>query len=351
VIGTHALIEQKVEFAKLGLVIVDEQHRFGVLQRFKLMKKQDAHVPSRQSSGAPVRSAERDSKASADLAEPDVLVMTATPIPRTLALTLYGDLDLSVLDEMPPGRTPIITRRVGDERADEVWQFVRKQVAAGHQAYVVYPVIEENEETELKAAMKMYRELSKRVFPDLQVAVLHGRLEADLKEQVMRLFQQGKVQILVSTTVIEVGVDVPNAAVMVIEHAERFGLAQLHQLRGRIGRGAARSYCILMTGGKVSEEAERRLDAMVRTNDGFQIAELDLEMRGPGEFFGTRQAGMPSFQVASLIRDRDLLELAKKEAGAVLAGPNSEISQTEIDRALWQMRTRWQKSYGLVEVG
>jgi ATP-dependent DNA helicase RecG len=277
--------------------------------------------------------------------------MTATPIPRTLALTLYGDLDLSVLDEMPPGRTPIVTRRVGDKRADEVWQFVRKQVVAGHQAYVVYPVIEENEESELKAAMKMYRELSKQVFPDLQVAVLHGRMEADLKEQVMRLFQQGKIQILVSTTVIEVGVDVPNAAVMVIEHAERFGLAQLHQLRGRIGRGAARSYCILMTGGKVSEEAERRLDAMVRTNDGFQIAELDLGMRGPGEFFGTRQAGMPSFQVASLIRDRDLLELAKKEACAVLAGPNSEISQTEIDRALSQMRTKWQKTYGLVEVG
>jgi ATP-dependent DNA helicase RecG len=332
VIGTHALIEQKVEFAKLGLVIVDEQHRFGVLQRFKLMKKQDGG-------------------AAGGITEPDVLVMTATPIPRTLALTLYGDLDISVLDEMPPGRTPIVTRRVGDERADEVWQFVRKQVSAGHQAYVVYPVIEENEETELKAAMKMYRELSKKVFPDLQVAVLHGRMEADLKEQVMRLFQQGKIHILVSTTVIEVGVDVPNAAVMVIEHAERFGLAQLHQLRGRIGRGAAKSYCILMTAGKVSEDAERRLDALVRTNDGFQIAELDLEMRGPGEFFGTKQAGLPSFQVASLIRDRDLLELAKKEAAAVLRGPNSEISQIEIDRALRQMRTRWQKTYGLVEVG
>jgi ATP-dependent DNA helicase RecG len=342
VIGTHALIEQKVEFAKLGLVIVDEQHRFGVMQRFKLMKKTpDAgfgknHVASDPSTAA---------------REPDVLVMTATPIPRTLALTLYGDLDISVLDEMPPGRTPIVTRRVGDERADEVWQFVRKQVAAGHQAYVVYPVIEENEETELKAAMKMYRELSKKVFPDLNVAVLHGRMEPDLKEQVMSLFQQGKIQILVSTTVIEVGVDVPNATVMVVEHAERFGLAQLHQLRGRIGRGAAKSFCILMTGGKVSEEGERRLDAMVRTNDGFQIAELDLELRGPGEFFGTRQAGIPSFQVANLIRDRDLLELAKKEAAAVLSGPNSEISQMEIDRALWQMRTKWQKTYGLVEVG
>jgi ATP-dependent DNA helicase RecG len=361
VIGTHALIEQKVEFEKLGLVIVDEQHRFGVLQRFKLMKKsgdqQDRGETgispaqtaiSHVGTDIPVRSGERTS---ATIAEPDVLVMTATPIPRTLALTLYGDLDISVLDEMPPGRTPIVTRRVGDERADEVWQFVRKQVTIGHQAYVVYPVIEESEETELKAAMKMYGELSEKIFPDLNVAVLHGRMDADLKEQVMRLFQQGKIQVLVSTTVIEVGVDVPNAAVMVIEHAERFGLSQLHQLRGRIGRGAAKSYCILMTGGKVSEEADRRLDAMVRTTDGFQIAELDLEIRGPGEFFGTRQAGMPSFQVANLIRDRDLLELAKKEAAAVLAGPNSEISQTEIDRALWHMRTRWQKTYGLVEVG
>jgi ATP-dependent DNA helicase RecG len=357
VIGTHALIEQKVEFDKLGLVVVDEQHRFGVLQRFKLMKKsgETGDAANRRASldrtGEGARPHMASSLIDSGAAEPDVLVMTATPIPRTLALTLYGDLDISVLDEMPPGRTPIVTRRIGDERADEVWQFVRKQVTAGHQAYVVYPVIEENEETELKAAMKMYGELSKKIFPDLNVAVLHGRMEADLKEQVMRLFQQGKIQILVSTTVIEVGVDVSNAAIMVIEHAERFGLSQLHQLRGRIGRGAAKSYCILMTSGKVSDEAERRLEAMVRTTDGFQIAELDLEMRGPGEFFGTRQAGMPSFQVANLIRDRDLLELAKNEAAAVLSGPNSEISQTEIDRALRHMRTRWQKTYGLVEVG
>jgi ATP-dependent DNA helicase RecG len=277
--------------------------------------------------------------------------MTATPIPRTLALTLYGDLDVSVIDEMPPGRTPIVTRCVSDERSPDVWDFVRKQVAAGHQTYVVYPVIEENEETELKAAMKMYKELSKRIFPDLRVGVLHGRMEPDLKEQVMRLFQKGELDILVATTVIEVGVDVANATVMVIEHAERFGLAQLHQLRGRIGRGAAKSYCVLMTGGKVSEDGERRLDAMVRTNDGFQIAELDLELRGPGEFFGTRQAGLPSFQVANLIRDRQLLEAAKREAAAVLAGPNSEITQAEIDEALRHMRTRWHKSYGLVEVG
>jgi ATP-dependent DNA helicase RecG len=348
VIGTHALIEQKVEFAKLGMVIVDEQHRFGVLQRFKLMKKSsEDHVARVGTDDSPVR-AEPSSAASP---EPDVLVMTATPIPRTLALTLYGDLDVSVIDEMPPGRTPIVTRCVSDERSPEVWDFVRKQAAAGHQTYVVYPVIEENEETELKAAMKMYKELSNRVFPDLRVAVLHGRMEPDLKDQVMRMFQKGDLDILVATTVIEVGVDVANATMMVIEHAERFGLAQLHQLRGRIGRGAAKSYCVLMTGGKISEDGERRLDAMVRTSDGFQIAELDLELRGPGEFFGTRQAGMPSFQVANLIRDRQLLEAAKREAAVVLSGPNSEVTQAEIDEALRHMRTRWHKSYGLVEVG
>ncbi len=343
VIGTHALLEKTVAFDKPGLVIVDEQHRFGVLQRLKLMKKESAGTGGAEVGDTPgQRSA---------APEPDVLVMTATPIPRTLALTLYGDLDVSVIDELPPGRTPIVTRRVSDERAPEVWDFVAKQVAAGHQAYVVYPVIRENEETELKAAMKMYKELSTRVFPNLKVALLHGQLDADLKDQVMRLFQKGEIQILVATTVIEVGVDVPNATVMVIEHAERFGLAQLHQLRGRIGRGAAKSFCILMTAGKVTEEGDRRLDAMVRTHDGFQIAELDLELRGPGEFFGTRQAGLPSFRVANIVRDRQLLEAAKREAAAVLAGPNAEISQPEIDRAVRYMRQRWQNSYGLVEVG
>ena len=346
VIGTHALIEQKVDFARLGLVIVDEQHRFGVLQRFRLMKKSsDAGAGV-----SPLQPAVPHAGADASSAEPDVLVMTATPIPRTLALTLYGDLDLSVIDEMPPGRTPIVTRLIPDDESGKVWDFLRNQVAAGHQAYVVYPVIEENEETEIKAALKMYKELGNRIFPDLRVGLLHGRLDADLKEQTMRLFQKGEIDILVATTVIEVGVDVANATVMVIEHAERFGLAQLHQLRGRIGRGAAKSHCILMTGGKVSEEGERRLDAMVRTNDGFKIAELDLELRGPGEFFGTRQAGLPSFQVANLIRDRQLLEAAKREAAAVLGGPNAEISQEEIDRALRHMRNRWQRSYGLVEV-
>ncbi len=350
VIGTHALIEQKVEFARLGLVIVDEQHRFGVMQRFKLMKK-SADGSTNDRVGAGLRPAQADRRSAVPPGEPDVLVMTATPIPRTLALTLYGDLDISVLDEMPPGRTPIVTRRVSDDRADQVWQFVRKQIAAGHQAYVVYPVIEENEETALKAASKMYRELSKKTFPDLRVGLLHGRLEPDQKEDVMRQFQKGDLDLLVSTTVIEVGVDVANATVMVVEHAERFGLSQLHQLRGRIGRGGAKSFCVLMTGGKISEDGERRLDAMVRTTDGFQIAELDLELRGPGEFFGTRQAGMPSFQVANLIRDRQLLEAAKREAAAVLAGPNEEVSKEDIDRAIRHMRSHWQKTYGLVEVG
>ena len=373
VIGTHALLEESVEFAKLGLVIVDEQHRFGVMQRLKLMKKsndespgaagkaetpsgQPARTPALQSSGSSALTkgngtSGKASSTAADVPEPDVLVMTATPIPRTLALTLYGDLDVSVLDELPPGRTPIVTRRVSDERSSEVWEFVRKQVAAGHQAYVVYPVIQENEEREMMAAIKMYKELANRIFPDLKVGLLHGKLDNDLKEHVMRLFQSGELNILVATTVIEVGVDVPNASVMVIEHADRFGLSQLHQLRGRIGRGAAKSYCILMTGGKVTEEGERRLDAMVRTNDGFQIAELDLEQRGPGEFFGTKQAGMPSFLVANLIRDRQILEAAKREAAAVIAGPNSEISQEEINRAVRHMRNRWQHTYGLVEVG
>jgi ATP-dependent DNA helicase RecG len=357
VIGTHALLQDRVEFEKLGLVIVDEQHRFGVMQRLKLMKKEGASgatfaAPAVDASVAELRSAGQPRAAvPTQFFEPDVLVMTATPIPRTLALTLYGDLDVSVLDELPPGRTPIVTRAVADERATDVWEFVRREIAAGHQAYVVYPVIEENEERELKAAEQMHRQLREKIFPDLHVGLLHGRLDSDAKERIMREFQQGKIEILVATTVIEVGVDVANATVMVIEHADRFGLAQLHQLRGRIGRGAAKSYCVLMHGGKVSEEGQRRLDAMVRTNDGFQIAELDLELRGPGDFFGTKQAGIPSFRVANLIRDHQLLEAAKREAAFVVAGPNGELSKEEIARALKHMRSLWALSYGLAEVG
>jgi len=352
IIGTHALIQDRVEFENLGLVIVDEQHRFGVMQRLKLMKK-DAGAPNVGKSDLGPGNFPIPAKLSEarEAAEPDVLVMTATPIPRTLALTLYGDLDVSVLDELPPGRTPIVTKAVPDERASDVWTFVGQQIAKGHQAYVVYPVIEENEERELKAAEQMHRQLREKIFPNLHVGLLHGRLDPDKKERIMREFQRGEIEILVATTVIEVGVDVPNATVMVIEHADRFGLAQLHQLRGRIGRGAAKSYCVLMHGEKMSEEGQRRLDAMVRTNDGFQIAELDLELRGPGDFFGTKQAGIPSFRVANLIRDRQLLEAAKREAAFVVAGPNTELSKEEINRALRAMRERWSLSYGLAEVG
>jgi ATP-dependent DNA helicase RecG len=328
VIGTHALLEDKVEFEKLGLVIVDEQHRFGVMQRMKLMRKNND-------------------------VQPDVLVMTATPIPRTLALTLYGDLDVSVIDELPPGRTPVSTQVIGDERAGEVWEFVRKIARGGEQTYVVYPVIEENEEKEtgLKAAMKMYDELRKKVFPELKVGLLHGRMNADEKDEIMRRFKAGELNILVATTVIEVGVDVPNASAMVIEHAERFGLSQMHQLRGRIGRGKAKSYCVLMTGGRVSEEAQQRLDTMVRTSDGFEIAEKDLELRGPGEFFGTKQAGMPSLRVANLIRDRKLLEVAKREARGLLEDATGEIPAEEKRAAVQYLRTHWNRRYGLVEVG
>jgi ATP-dependent DNA helicase RecG len=370
VIGTHALIEDKVEFARPGLVIVDEQHRFGVLQRFKLMKKSpgdDGSARVEQGLSPATKPAAKRTALAAEVKdpspEPDVLVMTATPIPRTLALTLYGDLDVSILDELPPGRTPVVTRRVSDERASEVWDFVGKQVAKGRQAFVVYPVIEEKPEEEsklplaeagrtgLKAAIKMYGELRKRVFPELRVGLIHGRLSADEKDETMRRFQQGAIDVLVSTTVIEVGVDVPNASVMVVEHAERFGLAQLHQLRGRIGRGAAKSYCILMTSGKVTPEADRRLDAMVRTNDGFQIAELDLELRGWGEIAGTRQAGAPSFRVANPIRDRQLLEAAKREAAALVSGPHPDITPEEVSRGMTHLHAHWQRRYGLVEVG
>ena len=375
-IGTHALIEEKVEFPRLGLVIVDEQHRFGVQQRFKLMR--------------------------AGHADPDVLVMTATPIPRTLALTIYGDMDLSIIDELPPGRTPIVTRRTTEEKAAEVWSFVRKQVALGRQAYLVYPVIEGASDDQpeldfaqdtpdeehpqeksvkqsvprsaqshrderdpatkprgkhsplfaqpkLRAATQMYDELRAGPLAGLRLGLLHGRMSADDKEVAMRRFQRGETDVLVATTVIEVGVDVPNASVMVIEHAERFGLAQMHQLRGRVGRGSAKSFCILMTGGKVTEAAEARLDAMVRTQDGFALAELDLRQRGPGEFFGTRQAGLPEFRVANLIRDRDLLELAKHEAARFARTPDPALAPEDI-AAVWdRLKNQWQRRYGLVE--
>ncbi len=356
VIGTHALIEERVDFAKLGLVVVDEQHRFGVLQRFRLMKKPNA-------------------------GEPDVLVMTATPIPRTLALSLYGDLDLSVLDELPPGRTPIVTRQVADDKAGEVWKLVRDQVQKGHQAYVVYPVIEGAKEDQpeldfaaaetepegppgrpgtlfkkvpapsLKAATDMYQELKSGALQGLRLGLLHGRMDADEKEIIMRRFQRGELDVMIATTVIEVGVDVPNATMMVIEHAERFGLAQMHQLRGRVGRGNAKSYCILMTGGKISEPAAERLAAMVRTQNGFELAELDLQLRGPGEFFGTRQAGIPDFRVANLVRDRALLELAKTESAWFVSEAGTEVTEEEKGKVWARLREAWQRRYGLVDAG
>jgi len=368
-IGTHALVEEKVDFANLGLVIVDEQHRFGVQQRFQLMRKPGA---------------------SGVATEPDVLVMTATPIPRTLALTVYGDLEVSVIDELPPGRSPVVTRRVSEERASEVWDFVRKQVAADRQAFLVYPVIEGEKDDQpeldfareeegiaaageadssappqndnkksasrkkvqrqkLRSATEMFDELRGGALAGLRLGLLHGRMSADDKEVTMARFQRGEIDVLVSTTVIEVGVDVPNATLMVVEHAERFGLAQLHQLRGRVGRGAAKSYCVLLTGATVTPEAELRLNAMVQTQNGFELAELDLQLRGPGEFFGTRQAGLPEFRVANLARDREILELAKAEAEQFVETKDHAVSREEREAVWSRLKLQWQRRYGLVE--
>jgi len=322
VIGTHALLEEKVEFAKLGLVIVDEQHRFGVLQRFRLMKKTNE-------------------------AEPDVLVMTATPIPRTLALTLFGDLDLSVIDEMPPGRTPVETRWATEDRLAGVWEFLRGEVAKGRQAYVVYPVIEESK-LELKAATAEYERLAKELFPALRVGLLHGRLKNEEKESVMEQFRRGELHVLVATTVIEVGVDVPNATVMVIEHADRFGLAQLHQLRGRIGRSKEKSHCILVADKTIKGEARERIEAMVATTNGFEIAERDLKQRGPGEFFGTRQHGDAAFSFAQPLRDHEILELARREAFALA---EDEARAKEVGARLDAASPAWQQRYRLASVG
>jgi ATP-dependent DNA helicase RecG len=288
-IGTHALIQEKVAFKKLGLVVIDEQHRFGVMQRAELRARG---------------------------LNPEVLVMTATPIPRSLAMTVYGDLDVSIIDEMPPGRTPIVTKIFADNETDrkEVKQLLAREVRAGRQVYVVYPLVEESEKMDLRDATKRYEYLRDRVFPKFSVGLLHGRMKSEEKEEVMRRFVSGEIQILVSTTVIEVGVDVPNASVMVVEHAERFGLSQLHQLRGRVGRGAEQSFCVLLASDKQTDVARERLGIMEETNDGFKIAEKDLEIRGPGEVMGTRQAGLPEFRIANLVRDLDILQAARKEA-------------------------------------
>jgi ATP-dependent DNA helicase RecG len=286
VIGTHALIEEHTVFHKLGLVIIDEQHRFGVVQRLQLMAKGE---------------------------NPNTLVMTATPIPRTLAMTLYGDLDLSVIDAMPPGRSPIRSIHVTDRDRERTYRTIAGQLREGRQAYVVYPVIEESEKVDLRSATEGFKKLSE-IFKGYRVALLHGRLKSEEKETVMKAFAAGDIHVLVSTTVIEVGVDVANATVMLIEHAERFGLAQLHQLRGRVGRGAHQSLCLLMTPGRLNDVARQRIQAMVATTDGFRLAEVDLELRGPGEMAGTRQSGMPEFRIANLLLDGDLLSLAQREA-------------------------------------
>ena len=289
VIGTHALIQEAVKFEKLGLVVIDEQHRFGVMQRAELRTRG---------------------------MNPDVLVMTATPIPRSLAMTVYGDLDVSIIDELPPGRTPIETKVFADNADDrkQVKQLLAREIRAGRQVYVVYPLVEESEKMDLRDATRRYEYLRDKVFPRFSVGLLHGRMKPEEKDEVMRRFGNGEIQILVSTTVIEVGVDVPNASVMVVEHAERFGLSQLHQLRGRVGRGAEQSFCVLLASDKQTDVARERLGIMEQTNDGFKIAEKDLEIRGPGEIMGTRQAGLPEFRIANLVRDLAILQAARKEA-------------------------------------
>jgi ATP-dependent DNA helicase RecG len=317
-VGTHALVQDPVAFHDLGLVVIDEQHRFGVLQRATLRGK-GLH--------------------------PDVLVMTATPIPRTLALTTYGDLDVSVMREMPPGRFPIRTIAKPESRREEIYEFIRTQIESGRQVYVIYPLVEESEKVDLRAATEMADHLAQDVFPSCRVALLHGRMKPDAKERVMAAFARGEYDILVSTTVIEVGVDVANAAVMLVEHAERFGLSQLHQLRGRVGRGPHQSFCILLYQYPLTDQGRARLKALTDTTDGFVIAEKDLELRGPGDFFGTRQSGMPTLRVGDLVRDHQLMEDARREAVAAL----DDASQAATLASL--VRTSWEQRFGLVGIG
>jgi ATP-dependent DNA helicase RecG len=322
-VGTHALIQEGLEFRALGLAVIDEQHRFGVLQRATLKRKGYS---------------------------PDVLVMTATPIPRTLAMTVYGDLDVSIIDELPPGRLPVVTKLCYESRRDESYALMRQVLRQGRQVYVVYPLIEESEKTDLRAATAMAEQLQREVLPEFRVGLLHGRLKSDEKEDIMRAFSVGDLQVLVSTTVIEVGVDVPNATLMLVEHAERFGLAQLHQLRGRVGRSHHQAYCLLMADFPMSEEAKQRLQTLTAHDDGFMIAERDLEIRGPGEFLGTRQSGLPELRVAHLIRDQRLLAEARREAFALVdTDPHlSEPAHKSLRQALMH---RWQHKFELMHVG
>jgi ATP-dependent DNA helicase RecG len=317
-IGTQALIQEAVAFEKLGLVVIDEQHRFGVMQRAELRARG---------------------------LNPDVLVMTATPIPRSLAMTVYGDLDVSIIDELPPGRTPIETMVFGEDQRQEVKKLITREVKAGRQVYVVYPLVEESEKMDLKDATRRYEYLRDTVFPRLSVGLLHGKMKPAEKDKVMSAFVAGEIKILVSTTVIEVGVDVPNASVMIVEHAERFGLSQLHQLRGRVGRGAEKSYCILLTSDNKTVVAEERLGIMAQTNNGFIIAEKDLELRGPGELLGTKQSGLPEFRIGNIVRDQAILEQAKKEAEFYLAKSKSVVTAKMVARIKEDPR------FGLARIG
>ncbi len=323
IVGTHALLQPSVLFHNLGLAIIDEQHRFGVQQRNELRKKGD---------------------------HPDVLVMTATPIPRTLSMTLYGDLSLSVIDELPPGRSPIKTRVASDSKRRAIIDFVRKQLDMGQQAYFVYPLVEESEKLDLKAATEALESLQQELGDHYRLALLHGRLPAQDKEAIMQQFKQQQIDLLVATTVIEVGIDVPNASLMVIEHAERFGLAQLHQLRGRVGRGTAQSYCVLIRSARCSQEGRQRLEVMQQSNDGFYIAEADLQQRGPGEFLGTKQAGLTDFRVGNLLRDAQLLELARQDAFQLVEQPNFS-DKTEYALIRQTLIQRWGKRLELASVG
>ncbi len=323
VVGTHALIQESVKFRQLGLAIVDEQHRFGVMQRAALKRHG---------------------------ANPDMLLMTATPIPRTLALTIYGDLDVSVIDELPPGRKPIKTRVFHEGDRQKAYQLVKEQLDLGHQAYVVYPLVEESEKLDLKAATSMADELSKTFFKDYSIALLHGRMKSDEKDKVMSRFKNGEHHMLVSTTVIEVGIDVPNATVILIEHAERFGLSQLHQLRGRVGRGQAESFCVLIAQYTPADESIRRLQVMADSNDGFKIAEADLAFRGPGEFLGTRQSGMPDFRVANIVRDSRILEAARDEAQGWLE-KDPDLTSPASRRLRSILEDRWAGRLELARVG
>jgi ATP-dependent DNA helicase RecG len=321
-VGTHAVLQEGVQFKRLGLGIIDEQHRFGVKQRGILKQKGE---------------------------NPDILVMTATPIPRTLSMTLYGDLSLSVINQMPPGRTPVTTRHFSAKQRDQAYRSLQGQLHAGHQAYIVYPLVEETENSDLLAATQACDVLQQH-FPQASIGLLHGRLKPAEKDQIMHNFRTHQLDILVATTVIEVGIDVPNATIMLIEHAERFGLAQLHQLRGRVGRGGGESFCYLISTEPFTQDARRRLEVMVETCDGFRIAEADLEIRGPGEFLGTRQSGLPDFRVASLLRDASLLELAREDAFAYaketdyLSSPASQSIKNELYR-------RWSGRLDLVTIG